>query len=93
MFDSIKVYLEEEIDVESLKARLVEYGYRATKQVSEEGDFSSLGDTLTIYPITFEYPLRIEFLHERVERIRSVDPITYDPLQDHSVAIILPIRG
>jgi len=93
MFDSIKVYPNEEIDVESLKARLVEYGYRAVKQVSEEGDFSSLGDILTIYPVTFEYPLRIEFLHDRVERIRSVDPITYDPLQDHSVAIILPIRG
>ena len=93
MFDSIKIYPEEEIDVESLKRRLVEYGYRATKQVSEEGDFSSLGDILTIYPVTFEYPLRIEFLHSKVERIRSVDPITYDPIQDHSVAIILPIRG
>lgn len=93
MFDSIKVYPDEEIDVESLKIRLIEYGYRAVKQVSEEGDFSSLGDTLTIYPVTFEYPLRIEFLHDRVERIRSVDPITYEPLQDHSVAIILPIIG
>jgi len=93
MFDSIKVYPNEEIDVESLKKRLVEYGYRAAGQVAEEGDFSSLGDTLTIYPVTFEYPLRIEFLHSKVERIRSIDPITYDPLQDHSVAIILPIRG
>ncbi len=93
MFESIKIYPKEEIDVEGLKKRLVEYGYRAAKQVSEEGDFSSLGDTLTIYPVTFEYPLRIEFLHDKVERIRSVDPITYDPLQDHSVAIILPIRG
>lgn len=93
MFDSIKIYPGEEIDVESLKGRLVEYGYRGSKAVSEEGDFSSLGDTLTIYPVTFEYPLRIEFHHNKVERIRSVDPITYDPVEDHSVAIVLPISG
>jgi transcription-repair coupling factor (superfamily II helicase) len=93
MFDSIKVYPNEEIDIASLKTRLVEYGYRHAKAAAEEGDFSSLGDTLTIYPATFEYPLRIEFLHNKVERIRSVDPLTYDPVQEHSVAIILPIKG
>jgi transcription-repair coupling factor (superfamily II helicase) len=28
-----------------------------------------------------------------VERIRSVDPITLEPVQDHNAAIILPIKG
>ena len=93
MFESIKIYLNEEIDVEKLSMDLVEYGYRACKRVSEEGDFSRLGDTLTIYPLTFEYPLRIELLQNRVERIRSLDPLTYEPVQDHNVAIILPIKG
>lgn len=72
---------------------LVEFGYHAARRVAEEGDFSRLGDTVTIFPLTFEYPLRIELLHSRVERIRSVDPITYESVQDHTVAIILPIRG
>ncbi len=93
MFDCIKIYLNEEIDVEGLSARLVEYGYRACKRIADEGDFSRLGDTITIYPVTFEYPLRIELAHDRVERIRSVDPITYEGVQDHGVAIILPIKG
>ena len=93
MFDSIKIYLKEELDVENLASRLVEYGYTAVRRVAEEGDFSRLGDTITIYPLTFEYPLRLELLQDRVERIRSVDPITYEPVQDHNVAIVLPIRG
>lgn len=93
MFDSIKIYKNEDIDIEKLASDLVEYGYRGCKRVSEEGDFSRLGDTLTIYPLTFEYPLRIELLHDRVERIRSVDPITYEPVEDHASAIILPIKG
>ena len=93
MFDSIKIYPNEEVDIESLKYRLVEYGYHASKQVSEEGDFSSVGDTLVIYPVTFEYPVRIDFLHNKVESIKTIDPITRDPIQDHSVAIILPLKG
>ena len=93
MYESIKIYLNEELDVESLSMGLVEYGYQACKKISEEGDYSRLGDTITIYPVTFEYPLRIELLQNKVEKIRSVDPITYEPVGDHSVAIILPIKG
>ena len=93
MFESVKIYVGEEIDVEKLSIGLVGFGYHAARRVAEEGDFSRLGDTVTIFPLTFEYPLRIELLHNRVERIRSVDPITYESVQDHTVAIILPIRG
>lgn len=93
MFESIKIYLNEDIDLEKLSMSLVGYGYRSCKKVSEEGDFAHLGDTLTIYPVTFEYPLRIEFAQNVVEKIRSIDPLTYEPVQDHSVAIILAIKG
>ena len=93
MFESIKIYLNEEIDPEKLSIGLVEYGYHATKRASEEGDFARLGDTITIYPVTFEYPLRIELDHDKVEKIKSIDPITYESVQDHNVAIILPIKG
>jgi transcription-repair coupling factor (superfamily II helicase) len=93
MFDSIKIYLNENIDIESLSSRLVDYGYHYAKRVAEEGDFSRLGDTITIYPLTFEYPLRIELSQNKVEKIRSLDPLTYDIVEDHNAAIILPIRG
>ncbi len=93
MFDSIKICQNEEIDVEKLSSQLVDYGYHVTKRVAEEGDFSRIGDTITIYPLTFEYPLRIELLDNKVERIRSVDPITYDNIESHSVAIIIPVKG
>lgn len=92
-FESIKLYAGEEVDTEHIAASLVEYGYRAVRKVAEEGDFARLGDTITIYPVTFEYPLRIELDGDHVERIRSLDPITYEVVEDHHVAIILPIRG
>ncbi|MCX5686616.1 MAG: DEAD/DEAH box helicase, partial [Candidatus Omnitrophica bacterium] len=92
-FESIKVYKNEELDIEKFSSGLAEYGYRACKRISEEGDFARLGDTVTVYPVTFEYPLRIGFLHNKVERITSLDPLSYEPVEDHAVAIILPIRG
>jgi len=93
MFESIKIYLNENIDIEKLSINLVEYGYHFSKRVSEEGDFSRLGDTVMIYPLTFEYPLRIELSQNKVEHIRSIDLLTYETIQDHNVAIILPIKG
>lgn len=93
MFDAIKIHSGEELDTEKLLSGLVEFGYHSCKRVSEEGDFSRLGDTITVYPLTFAYPLRIELDGTRIERIRSLDPITYDPIEDHKAAIILPIRG
>ncbi|MDP3791805.1 MAG: transcription-repair coupling factor [Candidatus Omnitrophota bacterium] len=93
MFDTIRIYLKEEVDLEKLSLNLVEYGYRACKRVSEEGDFALLGDTISIYPLTFAYPLRIELEGSSVKRIRSLDPVTYDPIEDHQAAIILPIKG
>lgn len=93
MFDSIKIYLNENIDVEKLSGDLVEYGYRFSKRVQEEGDFSRLGDAIMIYPVTFEFPLRIELSQNKIERIRSVDLLTYEAIQDHNAAIILPIKG
>src|SRR3989338_804807 len=93
MFETIKIYLNEEIDIERLLAGLVVYGYRACSRVSEEGDFARLGDTITIYPLTFAYPLRLELEDTKVARIRSLDPVTYDPIEEHNAAIILRLRG
>jgi len=93
MFDSIKIYLNEEIDHEEVCESLVRFGYHGVKRVAEEGDFARLGDSITVYPLTFEYPLRIELSGNKVEKIRSLDPLTYEPIAEHNAAIILPIRG
>ncbi len=93
MFEAIKIYINEELDLERLAGRLVEYGYKAARRAAEEGDFSRLGGAITIYPPTFQYPLRIELSGKAVERITSLDPATYDPIDAHQVAIILPIKG
>ena len=91
MFDSIKLHTSETLDIEDLLHKLVDFGYHGCKRVMEEGDFARLGDTATIYPITFEYPVRIEFNGDLIERIRSVDPITYDVIEEHKCGCLKSI--
>jgi len=92
-FETVKIYVSERTDRDRLIAQLVEFGYSHSRRVAEEGDFARLGENVIIYPITFEYPIRVEFFDDLVERIRSVDPSTYEVIADHQSVIVLPMKG
>ena len=93
IFDSIKLYKGEILDYDNIFRRLVEYGYRPCAKVREEGDFSKRGEIIDIFPITFEYPLRLELTDKKLEKVRSFDINTGKAFEDHTVVIILPISG
>lgn len=93
MFESIKLYLNEKLDVEAFFANLVEYGYERVARVSGEGDFDRRGESISVFPVTFTDPIRIELEDDSIGRIRSYDVNDGAPLEDHAIAIILPIRG
>ncbi|KJJ85597.1 transcription-repair coupling factor [Candidatus Omnitrophus magneticus] len=91
MFDSLKLYVEENIDIEQVFKTLDNYGYLRTKNVSSEGDYSLKGDTLIIYPATFEYPVRIDLDDTKILSIKSVELLSFRTIDSHSAVIILPI--
>ncbi|MDD5431958.1 MAG: transcription-repair coupling factor [Candidatus Omnitrophica bacterium] len=92
MFKSLKLYLNLSINFEALHASLVDLGYKRQERVLEEGDFARRGGVLDIFPFTFELPIRIEFDNELIQHIRSFNPDTGEPLWEHKIAIILPIK-
>ncbi len=53
--------------------RLVQMGYERTGQVELPGQFAIRGGILDIYPLTEEYPVRIELWDDEVDSIRSFD--------------------
>jgi transcription-repair coupling factor (superfamily II helicase) len=91
MFDSIKFYVNETIDTEEVVRVLDKFGYTRCKRISAEGDFSLVGETLIIYPVTFEYPVRIDIYSSRIKSIKSVDVMSFKSITDHGVAIVLPV--
>jgi len=93
MFESIKLYKNEKLDPETLLAQFHYYGYERVGRVSEIGDFSRQGEAVAVFPITFSDPIRIELKDEVIEKIRSYDAASGRPIEEHSMAIILPIKG
>lgn len=91
LFESIKIYSKEAVNLHKLLEELIDFGYTNVSNVAEEGDFSHRGEVVDVFPITFELPIRIQFLNNVVEKIRSFDIETGHYAQEHQIAIILPL--
>ncbi len=93
MFESLKLYKNEELSLDKVHGRLVELGYERRPKVAEEGDFAQRGGILDIFPMTFDEPVRLEFDAEKLIHIKSFDIATGTSFLDHQMAIILPVKG
>ncbi|MFH1339380.1 MAG: transcription-repair coupling factor [Candidatus Omnitrophota bacterium] len=91
MFPSVKLFINQELDMERLLSIFFEYGYSRQEQITTEGEFSRRGGIIDIWPVTFELPLRIEWESDRIQTLRSVDLATGKSFWDHTVVIILPV--
>jgi transcription-repair coupling factor (superfamily II helicase) len=92
LFDSIKLYVKETVDVDNITALLDRYGYSRCRKVSDEGDYSLVGEVLVVFPFTFEYPARIDLSGGRVMSIKSVDLLSFRTIAEHKGIILLPVR-
>ena len=92
LFRSLKLYLNQELNLEVFLAVLVDYGYSRQSQVSAEGDFSCRGAVIDIFPVSFELPVRIELDNEKVFSIKAFDPANGQGLWQHNIVIILPFK-
>lgn len=90
MFKSLKLYVNEDIDLDSLVTTLANFGYRRQSAVLEEGDFSRRGEVIDIYPSTFECPIRIMLNFDKIAFIVSIDLTTSRVIWKHQMVIILP---
>lgn len=93
MFKSFKFFEGQTIRVEDFSRCLVEFGYQHQERVQEEGDFSRRGGIIDAYPATFEYPLRIEWDHDKICSINSYSLSTGKPFWNHKIVILLPKKS
>ena len=93
MFKSLKLYLNQSIDLENLAKSLVDFDYKRREQVSGEGDFSLRGGIVDIFPLSFELPIRIELDNEKIISIKTFNPESGEPLWQHNIVIILPHKS
>jgi len=90
MFDAFKLYIRKEILLDDAVRKIAELGYARQSDTHNEGDFSLKGDTLEIFPVNFNYPLRIEWEFNAVSRIYGFDKLTGRRLVDYEFLIVIP---
>ncbi len=90
MFDTFKIYTHKEIPLEKVREKLISLGYSNVDQAHEEGDFSVHGDTLEIFPVNFDHPLRLQWEFEVVKKIYSFDKTLKKRILDYDLLIIIP---
>lgn len=92
MFDTLKIYTHKEISLEAVIEALTKLEYRRVDDVLEEGDYSVKGDLLEIFPVNFNYPVRIEWQYEVIDKIYSFDKTIHKKLSDYDFLIVIPYQ-
>ena len=76
----------------SLILRWIGMGYEPAALVMEPGRFSRRGGILDIFPLSSEFPLRIEFFDDEIESLRRFDPSSQRSIDRVESARIAPAR-
>ena len=73
----------EETDATKLFEDLMERGYsHGQDPVLTMGEYRKIGDTLDIFPMQSEYPYKVRFNFDRIEKIQRVNPADVDDIEE-----------
>ncbi len=84
------LYPGEEIDPEFILDKLAAWGYSRAFTVTAQGETSLRGDILDIFPPGYQHPIRMEFFGDKLESIRTFEPLSQRSIQNLDHCLILP---
>tara|TARA_B100001123_G_scaffold330518_1_gene372486 strand:- start:656 stop:2659 length:2004 start_codon:yes stop_codon:yes gene_type:complete len=80
------------IDIKSLFKKLVNIHYNRNDMILEPGTFRFRGDVIEIFPRYEEFPIRIEFFGDEIEKIYSFNSLTSKILDHRNYLSIYPAK-
>jgi len=86
----VRLKVGESVDRDSLLRRLVDIQYNRNDIAFTRGTFRVRGDTIEVYPVYEEHPVRIEMFGDEIERLMSLHPLTGEILTDDNEIYIFP---
>jgi excinuclease ABC subunit B len=89
----VRLKVGESIDRDSLLRRLVDIQYNRNDIAFTRGTFRVRGDTIEVYPVYEEHPVRIEMFGDDIDRLMSLHPVTGEILTDDSESSIVSSPG
>jgi excinuclease ABC subunit B len=80
------------VDMRQVMQRLVALQYERNDVAFERSRFRVRGDVLEIFPSYANDALRVEFFGDEIERIRRIDPLSGNAVEDREFATIYPAK-
>ena len=90
LFDEIIIEFADAIELNTLKEKLLYWGYNFVDIVQEKGEVSFRGDIFDIFPVNSKKPLRISLFDDEVESIRCFDSVTQKSIKEELDLVTIP---
>jgi excinuclease ABC subunit B len=86
----IRLKVGEEYGLDQLLRKLVAIQYARNDLAFTRGTFRVRGDTVEVFPVYEQHPVRIELFGDEVERLMTLHPVTGEVLTDDPELYIFP---
>jgi excinuclease ABC subunit B len=80
----------EQRDRETILRQLVQIQYTRNDLAFQRGTFRVRGDTIEVFPVYEEHPVRIEMFGDEIERLMTLHPITGEIITDDPELYVFP---
>lgn len=89
---TIQLDTNDSIEPTQLSRQLQEMGYVMVETVESAGQFTKRGGILDIFTSAMDYPVRVEFFGDEIDRMGYFDPTTQRVFENIDTLTILPAR-
>ncbi len=92
MTATLRLRMADDFPLSELVEYCIQWGYRRVPLVEEKGEISVRGGIVDLFPPLAQHPLRIEFVGDTIETMRSFDPVSQRSIDSVDEMMILPMR-
>src|SRR5438128_4713117 len=89
---SLELKPGQDISPPDLAERLSDAGFSREDPADQHGEFASRGGIVDIFPVAETHPVRLEFIGDTIETIRTYDPSTQRSIAPIDQIAIVPLR-
>jgi len=80
----------QEVRIDVIIGKLIDFGYKRFDIVGESGEFSVRGGIIDVFPVGCAFPIRLEFMEDKITSIRQFDPYTQRSVGKTTEISVLP---
>ena len=88
----LRLGVGDQADSADVSRQLISLQYERNDHILERGSYRIRGDVLEVYPAYTEHAFRIELDWDTIARIRRIDPLTKEVLDERDHCVIYPAK-